>query len=109
MAGPLRIGLIGVGQRGLNHISALTKLQQDEIVQITALADPYPENLADSKIKGAVPAYSSSGIAMFDSADGLIESGLVDAIWFVIPPNQHRGEIEREAMREIAIFAEKPQ
>ena len=42
MTGPLRIGLIGVGQRGLNHISALTKLQQDEIVQITALADPYP-------------------------------------------------------------------
>ena len=109
MTGPLRIGLIGVGQRGLNHISALTKLQQDEIVQITALADPYPENLTDSKIKGAVSAYSSSGIAMFDSADGLIESGLVDAIWFVIPPNQHRGEIERAAMREIAIFAEKPQ
>ena len=109
MAGPLRVGLVGVGQRGLQHISAMVQMQKDEIVQITALADPYPENLADSKIAGYDPDYSSSGIKIFDSADGMIESGLVDAIWFVIPPNQHKGEIERAAEREIAIFAEKPQ
>ncbi|MDP7485279.1 MAG: Gfo/Idh/MocA family oxidoreductase [Dehalococcoidia bacterium] len=109
MAGPLRVGLIGVGQRGLQHVNALTNMQSDEIVQITALADPYPENLKESKISSHVDGYSPAGIQMFDSADGMIESGLVDAIWFVIPPNQHKGEIERAAKREIAIFAEKPQ
>ena len=109
MAGPLRVGLIGVGQRGLQHVNALTNMQSDEIVQITALADPYPENLKESKISSYVDGYSPAGIQMFDSADGMIESGLVDAIWFVIPPNQHKGEIERAAKREIAIFAEKPQ
>lgn len=109
MAGTLRVGLVGVGQRGLQHISALTQMQKDEMVQITALADPYPENLEESKISSFVDGYSPVGISMFDSADGMIESGLVDAIWFVIPPNQHKGEIERAAERGIAILAEKPQ
>ena len=109
MAGPLRVGLVGVGQRGLQHMQALTGMQTDEIVQITAMADPYPENLEESKISSFVDGYSPVGIKMFDSADAMIESGLVDAIWFVIPPNQHKGEIERAAVREIAIFAEKPQ
>lgn len=109
MAGPLRVGLVGVGQRGVQHIRAMVQMQKDEIVQVTALADPYPENLTDSKLTGYVPEYSSIGVKMFDSADAMIESGLVDAMWFVIPPNQHRGEIERAAEREIAIFAEKPQ
>ncbi|MCH7984824.1 MAG: Gfo/Idh/MocA family oxidoreductase [Chloroflexi bacterium] len=109
MAGPLRIGLVGVGQRGLQHVNSLVQLQQEEIVQITALADPFPENLDENKITGYVPDYSPAGVKLFDSADAMIESGLVDAIWFVIPPNQHRGEIERAAKREIAIYAEKPQ
>jgi len=87
----------------------MVQMQKDEIVLITALADPSHENLTDRKLTGYVPGYSSNGIKMFDSADAMIESGLVDAIWFVIPPNQHRGEIERAAEREIAIFAEKPQ
>ena len=109
MAGPLRVGLVGVGQRGLQHVQGLVGMHADEMVQITALADPYPENLEDSKINKFVEGYSSAGIKMFDSADGMIESGLVDAIWFVIPPNQHKGEIERAAERGIAILAEKPQ
>ena len=109
MAGPLRVGLVGVGQRGLQHVQSLVDMQSDEIVQLAALADPYPENLEDSKINRFVEGYSSANISMFDSADAMIESGLVDAIWFVIPPNQNKGEIERAAEREIAIFAEKPQ
>jgi predicted dehydrogenase len=109
MAGPLRVGLVGVGQRGLQHVNSLVQLQSEEVVQLAALADPYPENLEDTKIKGFVPDYSSNGIKMFDSADAMIESSAVDAIWFVIPPNQHKGEIERAAERGLAIFAEKPQ
>ena len=80
MTGPLRVGLVGVGQRGLQHLKSLVQLQQEEIVQITALADPYPENLAESKVSAFVPDYSPVGITMFDSAEGMIESGLVDAI-----------------------------
>jgi len=109
MAGPVRVGLVGVGQRGLQHVQSLVDMQTDEIVRITALADPYPENLEDSKISRYIDGYSSAGITFFNSADDMIDSGLVDAIWFVIPPNQHKGEIERAAEREIAIFAEKPQ
>ena len=45
MAGPLKIGVVGVGQRGLQHVEALAQLQREEVVNLTALADPFPENL----------------------------------------------------------------
>ena len=35
MAGPLRIGVIGVGQRGLQHVEALAQLQREEVVRLT--------------------------------------------------------------------------
>lgn len=105
----LRVGLVGIGQRGLQHLSEMVKMQRDEMIQITALADSYQDNLIDKKIKNFIPEYSSNEIEMFDGADGMIDSDLVDAIWFVIPPNQHNGEIEHAARKGIAIFAEKPQ
>ena len=48
-------------------------------------------------------------MSLFSSADEMISSGEVDVIWFAMPPNQHRGEIERAAEAGIAVFAEKPQ
>ena len=51
MPGPLRVGLVGVGQRGLQHVTAMVQMQKDEIVHIAALADPYPENLSDDKLR----------------------------------------------------------
>lgn len=109
MAGPLRVGVVGIGQRGLQHVSSLVQLQGDEIVQLTALADPYAENLEDSKINRFVPDFSSSGVQKFSSVKEMVDSGSVDAIWFVMPPNQHKGEIEYAAEHEIHILAEKPQ
>lgn len=109
LAGPLRVGVVGVGQRGLQHVSALTALQSDEIVRLAALADPYAENLDAAKINGLVPEYRDAGVQKFATVREMVDSGAVDAIWFVMPPNQHRGEIEYAAGRGIHIFAEKPQ
>src|SRR3546814_8107577 len=39
----------------------------------------------------------------------MVDKGGLDAIWFVMPPNQHKGEIEYAAEHGIHIFAEKPQ
>ena len=109
MAGPLRVGVVGIGQRGLQHVRSLVELQSDEIVQITALADPFADNLEDSKINQFVPDFSSAGVQKFSNVRELIDSGSIDAIWFVIPPNQHKGEIEYAAEHGLHIFAEKPQ
>ncbi len=109
MPGALRVGVVGVGQRGLNHVKALTELQQDEVVQLTALCDPWADNLAEDKIKKGAPLYSPHGVKLFSSVDDLIKSKAVDAVWFVMPPNQHKGEIVRAAKAGLAVMAEKPQ
>ena len=109
MANKIRVGLVGVGQRGLNHLQQLIRLQEQEIGSLTALADPFAENLHPDKIKQYEHKYDERGIHLFSNADEMISSGKVDVMWFAMPPNQHRGEIERAAKAGIAIFAEKPQ
>lgn len=109
MANQLRIGLVGVGQRGLNHLQQLVRLQSEEMCALAALADPFSDNLDPEKIRRWEANYDERGVTLFSSADEMIESGTVDVIWFAIPPNQHRGEIERAAKAGLAIFAEKPQ
>ena len=109
MAGPLRVGIVGAGQRGVQHLNALTQLQQDEIVRLTALADPFPDNLEEATLKGFAPAYSQSGVQLFTNVREMIDNADLDAVWFVMPPNQHQGEIEYAAEHGLHIFAEKPQ
>ena len=99
MAGPLKIGVVGVGQRGLQHVEALAQLQQEEVVRLTALADPFPENLDFEKVTRFAPSFSDAGVERYTETDELIENAEVDAIWFAVPPNQHRGEVVRAAQR----------
>ena len=109
MAGPLKVGLVGVGQRGLQHLGALNVLQDEEAVQLVALADPFPENLTEDKITAYVPAYRDGGVQKYTDAREMIDRAGLDAVWFVMPPNQHRGEIEHAAEHGVHILAEKPQ
>ena len=109
MAGPLKVGVVGVGQRGLQHVEALAQLQREEEVRLAALSDPFPENLDFEKVGRSAPNFLEAGVERYSQADDLIENAGVDAIWFAMPPNQHRGEIVRAARRGIAVFAEKPQ
>jgi predicted dehydrogenase len=104
-----KVGLVGVGQRGLQHLNAITQLQQDEVLRLVALADPFPDNLEDAKIKRFAPAYSESGVKRYTDVREMIDDTALDAVWFVMPPNQHWGEIEYAAERGLHILAEKPQ
>ena len=47
---PVRIAIVGLGQRGLQHLSLLWKLQSESLVQITALVDAHQKNLTAQKI-----------------------------------------------------------
>ena len=73
------------------------------------LADPYPENLDEQSIQARATSYRCGKTTLYDSADQMLREANPAAVWFVIPPNQHRSEIELAAERGIAIFAEKPQ
>ena len=105
----LNVALVGVGQRGLQHLKALSDLKDEELISIQALVDPFKENLDNTKIKSYVSNYNEEGVEYFTEFNEMIESVDVDAIWFVIPPNQHKNEIIYAAEKGIAIFAEKPQ
>lgn len=109
MAGALKVAVIGVGQRGLQHVESLSRLQADEEVQLAALVDPYEENLGEETIQSKAPSYKQGSTRLYNDVDEMIADARPDAVWFVIPPNQHRGEIERVAGLGISIFAEKPQ
>lgn len=109
MSTALKVALVGVGQRGLQHVESLSKLQQEEEVRLVALCDPYADNLTEAKIQTKAPTYRQGETALFSNFDEMLDKSKPDAVWFVMPPNQHKGEIQRTAARGIAIFAEKPQ
>ena len=109
MSLPLKVGIVGVGQRGLVHLRSLWKLHKQGKVRLIALADSFSENISEEKLVKYVDGYSEEGITKFSSGTELINSGKVDAVWLVIPPNQHSGEVAKAAERRIAVMLDKPQ
>lgn len=105
---PLRIGLLGLGQRGLQHLKALWLLQSEGLVKITTLADSFPVNLNDDKIKSFVPGYCQDNIKLTTSFEELIIENRPDVLYLAIPPNLHHGELIKAAQMGINLFVEKP-
>ncbi|MBM31328.1 MAG: hypothetical protein CL764_00565 [Chloroflexi bacterium] len=109
MSSPLKIAIVGIGQRGLQHLENLIKLEENEMVKIQSLIDPFSENLLEKNIRKNIPSYSQKNYSLYTDYDEFLKKEEVDAVWFVIPPNQHKKEIIETAKRGISIFAEKPQ
>lgn len=108
MSQPTRVGIIGLGQRGLQHLNALWQLQSEGLVEIAALIDAFEDNLAETKIQGYVDGFQIDGIhTSTDFGETLAELSL-DAIYFALPPGVHNGEIIQAANAGVHIFAEKP-
>ena len=108
MSQPIRVAVLGLGQRGLQHLNALWKLQGDGIAKIAALIDVFEDNLAEAKIQRYVEGFEIDGIhTSTDFGKTLAELSL-DAIYFALPPGVHNGEILQAANAGVHIFAEKP-
>lgn len=107
MTTPVRMGLLGLGQRGLQHLKALWDLQQEGIVQVVALGDAFEANLDPAKIEGYVPGFSPDGITFSTDFSELIQTEM-DAIYICLPPNVHNGEVLQAAEKGIHLFVEKP-
>jgi predicted dehydrogenase len=98
------VGIVGLGQRGLQHLDALSRLPQ---AQVAALCDPVPENLAEEKLRRFAPGFSLAGVQTCSSFEQLLEAGL-DAVYFCIPPGRHQGEVIRAAEKGLHVLVEKP-
>lgn len=108
MASPPRVGILGPGQRGLQHLAALWRLQESGCVQVVALGDIYLPNLEEAKIRRFVPEYRQGTIRCYDDLDNLLDDEELDALYVCIPPNRHNGEVVRAAERGLDLFVEKP-
>ena len=108
MNNPLKVGMLGVGQRGLQHLKALWQLQSEGLVEITALADSFAANLDGDKIRSFVPDYRENKIKLSTTFDELIEENKPDVLYLAIPPNLHHGEVISSAQAGIHLFVEKP-
>ncbi len=105
---PLRAAVLGLGQRGLQHLHALWQLQTEGAVRIVALADPRPENLEAEKLRGFVPGYEPDGIGLFTSFEELMRTPQINALYLCIPPGFHAGEAVEAARCGMHVFVEKP-
>jgi predicted dehydrogenase len=103
----VRIGVLGLGQRGLQHLRALWQLQNQGLVQVVALGDAFESNLVADKIRGYVPDFRADGIQHTTDFSTLLDAQL-DALYICLPPNVHNGEVVAAAAAGIHLFVEKP-
>ena len=107
-----RVGLLGLGQRGLQHLKALWQLQSNGQCNVVALGDKFTENLEESKIRQYVPDFASAGVGpnpIYTTTEfSSLLSQRLDALYVCLPPNVHNGEVIAAAEAGINLFVEKP-
>ena len=108
MSQPTRVAIIGLGQRGLQHLNALWRLQGEGLVRIAGLIDAFEENLAEAKIRNHVDGFRIEGIHTSTDFRQTLAELRLDAIYFALPPGVHNGELIQAANAGVHIFAEKP-
>lgn len=107
MTDSVRVAVLGLGQRGLQHLRALWTLQEQGAVRITALGDAFEANLGPEKLSEYVPGYQPDGIFHTTNFDELLAQP-ADALYICIPPNVHQGQVVQAAKAGRHLFVEKP-
>jgi predicted dehydrogenase len=108
MERPVRVAIMGLGQRGLQHLKSLWALQDEGVVEVVGLADAFVENLDGGKITTYVPAYKEGGIQLDASVAAVIDGSAPDVLYVAIPPSVHDGEVVAAARAGVHLMVEKP-
>ena len=75
----VRLGIIGVGNMGSGHLSNIETHKLCPEITVTAVADIKPDRLDWVKQTFEAP------IALFDNAEKMMDSGLIDAVLIAVP------------------------
>jgi predicted dehydrogenase len=102
MAQKVKIGLIGTGMMGLEHIRNLQLLPEFEIV---AMADPTESSLHWAR--GALGEKASSVKEYSDPRD-LVKAGKLDAVLISSPNHTHAAILDQLLETDLHILCEKP-
>jgi len=98
----LRVGLIGTGMMGCEHLRNLMGLDS---VAITAVSDPNEEPLRwATKTLGD----RANSVTQFTSHEELLASGLVDAVLVASPNYTHKSILDDILSTDIPVLVEKP-
>ena len=108
MTTAVRVGVVGLGQRGLQHLAALVRLQTEGRALVTTLCDSVPANLEWAKLKRFVPDLDVNSVLCTAHFDTVLESDRCDVLFIAIPPSLHRDEVVRAARAGLHLMVEKP-
>jgi len=96
----LRMGIIGIGNIGSTHLKNITEGHCPDI-EVTAVADINPARLQYTK-------EISDSIVCFDTAEAMLDSGLIDAAIVAVPHYDHPKFAMECFSRGLHVMVEKP-
>lgn len=102
MNSPLRIGIVGSGMMGCEHIRNIALMPD---AAVAALADPHSDSL--DMARWALGA-AKADVQCFATPEALIESGAADALIVASPNHTHRAVLEAAFATRLPILCEKP-
>ncbi len=100
MTSTVRLGVIGTGMMGCEHIRNVVAL---EGAKITAVSDPHPESLAWARAN-----LGGTSAVEFDDHRRLLESGLVDGVIVASPNHTHASILHDVYATDLPVLVEKP-
>ncbi len=103
----VKLGIIGIGNMGSGHAMNIFEGRCPEI-QLVAVADRKQERIAWGKESLKTDVEDTSGIAFFDRAEDMLNSGLIDACLIAVPHYEHPRYAIECMKKGIHVIVEKP-
>ncbi len=100
---PIRIGIIGCGLASTWHLDYLTT---DKRVQIAALTDPNPDNIAAALKR--IAADKRSEVMTYQAYTDMLHGSKLDAVLVLTPHKYHYEQIKASLEHGLHVLAEKP-
>ncbi|WGW11739.1 Gfo/Idh/MocA family oxidoreductase [Saxibacter everestensis] len=99
MSNELRVGVVGAGAMGADHIARIT--HRTSGAAVSAIIEPNPD-------RAAAAAESAPGTATFTRIEDAIDAGTVDAVLVATPGQFHFPVLEPALDARLPILCEKP-
>ena len=102
MDNKVRLGIIGLGNMGASHLKKIMAGEAGEEITVSAVCDIKPEKLDWAKNE------FGESLALFSSAEKMMDSGLVDAICVAVPHYDHPTYAIMAMKKGLHVMIEKP-
>ena len=102
MAEKIKLGIIGFGNMGSGHAKSIAVNGKCPEIELVAIADVKPERLKAAK------EILGDGVKLFDTAEAMLDSGLIDSCIVAVPHYDHPKYAMECFKRHIHVMVEKP-